>query len=145
MAILAVSGSRISPTMTMSGSWRRIVRSPLAKLSPTRSLICTWLTPPIWYSTGSSRVTMLLSGRITEASPAYSEEVLPDPVGPVIRIRPWGSARARSTTTRSRSSRPTSARVLAFSVSLRSSRMTTVSPCMVGMDQTRVSASWRSS
>jgi hypothetical protein len=61
-------------------------------------LICTWLTPAIWYSTGSSRVTTLMSGRITEASPAYSEEVLPDPVGPVIRISPWGSARARSTT-----------------------------------------------
>jgi len=47
MAMDAVSGSRISPTMTMSGSWRRMVRSPLAKLRPTRSLICTWLTPPI--------------------------------------------------------------------------------------------------
>ena len=85
-----------------------------------------------------------MSGRVTEASPAYSDEVLPDPVGPVIRIRPCGSPRARSTTTRSRSSRPTSASVLAFSVSLRNSRMTTVSPCIVGMDETRVSASCRS-
>ena len=86
----------------------------------------------------------MMSGRVTEASPAYSDEVLPDPVGPVIRIRPWDSARACSTMTRSRSSRPTSARVLGFSISLRSSRMTTVSPYMVGMDETRVSA-WRRS
>src|SRR5215218_647387 len=62
-----------------------MVRSPLPKDRPTRSLICTWLTPPIWYSTGSSRVTTLMSGRITETSPAYSEEVLPDPVGPVMQ------------------------------------------------------------
>ena len=32
MAISAVSESRISPTMTTSGSWRRIERKPLAKV-----------------------------------------------------------------------------------------------------------------
>jgi hypothetical protein len=39
MAMEAVFGSRISPTIAMSGSWRRMARSPLAKVSPTRSLI----------------------------------------------------------------------------------------------------------
>ena len=144
MAIEAVSGSRISPTMTMSGSCRRMVRRPLAKVSPTRSLIWTWLTPAIWYSTGSSSVTTLMSGRITVARPAYSDEVLPDPVGPVISTSPCGSDSARSNASRSWSARPISAIVLAFSASLRGSRITTVSPCIVGIDETRVSASCRS-
>ena len=34
MAICAVSWSRISPTMILSGSWRRIERRPRAKVSP---------------------------------------------------------------------------------------------------------------
>ena len=33
-AICAVSGSRISPTMILSGSWRRIERRPRAKVKP---------------------------------------------------------------------------------------------------------------
>ena len=39
-AMTAVSESRISPTLTMSGSWRRMERRPLAKLVPVRS--STW-------------------------------------------------------------------------------------------------------
>ena len=43
--IFAVSPSRISPTITTSGSERRIERSAVANVSPARWLICTWLMP----------------------------------------------------------------------------------------------------
>src|SRR5438094_21641 len=43
MATLAVSRSRISPTMMMSGSWRRIERSTVAKSSPICGRTCVWL------------------------------------------------------------------------------------------------------
>ena len=62
MLICAVSRSRISPTMMMSGSARIIARSPVAKVRPERGLTATWVTPSSWYSTGSSIVTMFLSG-----------------------------------------------------------------------------------
>ena len=64
IAIFAVSPSRTSPTMTTSGSERRIERSALANVSPARRLICIWLTPASRYSTGSSTVMMLISGRL---------------------------------------------------------------------------------
>ncbi len=62
MAIWAVSRSRISPTMMMSGSWRRKERSPAAKVSPMAAWTWTWLMPWIWTSTGSSTVMILCSG-----------------------------------------------------------------------------------
>ncbi len=68
--ILAVSPSRISPTMTTSGSERRIDRSAVAKVSPARGLIWTCLIPASRYSTGSSTVMMLISGRLVAASAA---------------------------------------------------------------------------
>jgi len=40
--IFAVSPSLISPTITTSGSERRIERSAAAKRRPARTLICTW-------------------------------------------------------------------------------------------------------
>ena len=61
MAISAVSASRISPTMMTSGSWRRIERRPLAKVSSIFGLTWIWPTPCSWYSTGSSMVMMFLS------------------------------------------------------------------------------------
>ncbi len=57
-AISAVSKSRISPTMMMSGSCRRNARRAVAKFSPISSCICTWLMPCRLYSTGSSAVLM---------------------------------------------------------------------------------------
>ncbi len=56
--ISAVSKSRISPTMMMSGSCRRKVRRAAAKLRPMSSCICTWLMPAKLNSTGSSAVEM---------------------------------------------------------------------------------------
>ncbi len=61
MAICAVSSSRISPTITLSGSWRRIERRPRAKVSPFFSLTGIWVIPRSWYSTGSSMVMILSS------------------------------------------------------------------------------------
>ena len=49
--ICAVSRSRVSPTRMTSGSWRRKERRAAAKVRPTCSLICTWLTPLRLYST----------------------------------------------------------------------------------------------
>ncbi|MNC73237.1 hypothetical protein D3C75_1244010 [compost metagenome] len=42
-AISAVSRSRISPTMTTSGSCRKMARSPRAKVMST--LVLTWVWP----------------------------------------------------------------------------------------------------
>ena len=90
MAICAVSWSRTSPMRTTSGSDRRIERSALAKFRPAFGLTCTWLMPSSRYSTGSSTVMTLISGRETAFSVAYSVVDFPDPVGPVTRIIPYG-------------------------------------------------------
>ena len=82
IAIRALSRSRISPTMMMSGSARTIARSPVAKVSPARSKTCICLTPLRRYSTGSSIVMIVFSGELTTATDAYSEVDLPEPVGP---------------------------------------------------------------
>ena len=52
-------------------------------------LTCVWLTPVSWYSTGSSMVKMLRSGLLITDKNAYSEVVLPEPVGPVTKMMPW--------------------------------------------------------
>ena len=62
IAICAVSLSRISPTMITSGSERTIERSPEANVRPALRLTWTWVSPGIWYSTGSSIVMMFISG-----------------------------------------------------------------------------------
>ncbi len=88
MAIWAVSWSRISPSSTTSGSERKIDRSADANVSPALRFTCTWLMPGMRYSTGSSTVMTLISGRATWLSVAYSVVDLPEPVGPVTRIMP---------------------------------------------------------
>ena len=87
-AMRAVSSSRISPTSTTSGSWRRMERSVSANDSPCFSFTCTCEIPGSTYSTGSSIVMMLTSTLLSSASSAYSVEVLPDPVGPVSSTMP---------------------------------------------------------
>ena len=62
IAMSAVSRSRISPTMMMSGSWRRNDFSAAAKVRPALSLTLTWLTPGRLISAGSSAVEMLMPG-----------------------------------------------------------------------------------
>jgi hypothetical protein len=72
IAIVAVSGSRISPTRTMSGSCRSTERSALAKVSPWASLTWIWEMPAMSYSTGSSTVTMFTRPVLSWLSAAYS-------------------------------------------------------------------------
>ena len=50
---------------TMSGSARKMDRSTAENLSPALVLICTWVAPSSWYSTGSSTVTTALSPVMT--------------------------------------------------------------------------------
>ena len=87
-AIWAVSRSRISPTISMSGSARIIERSPLANVSPAFGLIWIWVIPSIWYSTGSSIVMIPFSGLLSSVSAAYSVVDFPEPVGPVTSTAP---------------------------------------------------------
>jgi hypothetical protein len=56
--ISAVSGSRISPIMTTSGSSRRIERSAAAKVTPACRCTGTCVMPLSWYSIGASTVTI---------------------------------------------------------------------------------------
>ena len=60
MAISAVSVSRISPTITTFGSWRKMWRRPIANVSPMSERTAIWLMPFSSYSTGSSMVMMRL-------------------------------------------------------------------------------------
>ena len=69
-AIRAVSASRISPTMMMSGSARSIDRRPWAKPRPAFRLTWIWLIPSSWYSTGSSIVMMFFCGELIVLSAA---------------------------------------------------------------------------
>ena len=58
-AMCAVSPSRISPTMMMSGSARMIAFRPPANVIFALALMAICLTPSIRYSTGSSTVTIV--------------------------------------------------------------------------------------
>ncbi len=88
MAICAVSRSRVSPTRMMSGSWRRKLRRAVANPRPISSFTWSWFTPFRLYSTGSSAVMMFTSGALIVWMAEYSVVVLPEPVGPVMRIIP---------------------------------------------------------
>ena len=137
--IFAVSPSRISPTITTSGSERRIERSAAANVMPARALICTWLIPFSRYSTGSSTVMMLISGLLIWFSAANSVVDLPEPVGPVTRSAPVGRETMSDRVARISSERPSSSRVGGvFDLSRR--RMTTDSPSTVGRVATRTSS-----
>ena len=62
IAIFAVSRSRISPIMMMSGSWRISARTPSAKPSSIDWCTCIWLKAGSTISIGSSMVQTLTSG-----------------------------------------------------------------------------------
>ena len=142
IAICAVSRSRISPTIRMSGSARIIERRPVANVSPALGLTWTWVMPGIWYSTGSSIVMMFFSGVLAPTARAYSEVDLPEPVGPVTSTAPWAMEG------------PPEAAELVFlhaqlveleaELCLSRIRSTTDSPCTLGIVTTRTST-WRPS
>ena len=56
--------------MITSGSWRRKLRRPFAKVSSIFGFTGVWEMPLSWYSTGSSMVMMLRSGRLILESAA---------------------------------------------------------------------------
>ena len=62
IAISAVSRSRTSPTMMMSGSCRMSVRMPLAKSTPRPGWTCIWLNDGSTISIGSSTLQTFTSG-----------------------------------------------------------------------------------
>ena len=127
MAICAVSRSRISPTMMMSGSARIIERRPLANVRPALGLIWTCVMPSSWYSTGSSIVMMFCSTVLSWFSAPYSDVDLPEPVGPVTRTAPWACENAFVKRSRACGSMPScSSSIMTFDWSR--IRMTTFSP-----------------
>ncbi len=91
-AVCAVSASRSSPIMIVSGSWRSARRSAWPKLSVSRPT-SRWLTIDWWsswrISIGSSIVTMCERRvRLMWSSIAASVVVLPEPVAPVTSTSP---------------------------------------------------------
>ena len=91
MAICAVSWSRISPTMILSGSWRKNRTQSAREGEPFFSFTGICVIPRTWYSTGSSMVMILSSSVLISLIAAYSVVVLPEPVGPVTSTMPYGS------------------------------------------------------
>src|SRR3989441_420562 len=89
-----VSRSRISPTRTTSGSWRRMYLSAFLKLcvsAPTSRWFTTQFLCGCRYSIGSSMVTMCSCRSVLILSMIDASVVdLPEPVGPVTSTRPRG-------------------------------------------------------
>src|SRR5438445_10997496 len=140
IAISAVSLSRISPTMMMSGSCRKNDRTPLANVRPALGVLWAWFNRGHWYSTGSSTVTMFLSVVLILYSVEYRVVVLPLPVGPLTRIIPYGLSAIASHSSNVagvKPSLPSPSLVLDWS----KMRITTFSPNTVGSVDTRRSYS----
>ena len=89
-AILAVSESLISPIIITLGSCLKILLSTVAKSRPISLLTCTWLTPLISISTGSSTVIKLVPSTLSFCKNEYRVVDLPVPVAPVTSIIPLG-------------------------------------------------------
>ena len=123
----AVSLSRISPTMMMSGSCRTSERSPLAKVKLMSGLTCVWLTRGIRYSIGSSIVEIFTSGVFRMSRTVYKVVVLPQPVGPVASTIPTGRLIARCTRSSASPEKPRVSSVKPFAFSGKS-RSTAFSP-----------------
>ena len=112
------------------------VRTPFAKSSFTASFTEVWRIRAIGYSTGSSRVMMLIPSWSRWARIEYRVVVLPLPVGPVTRITPSGRSIIRRSAASAWADMPSSPR--ATIPRLRSStRSTMFSPCAVGREDTR--------
>ena len=91
-AVSAVTGSRISPIMITSGDWRSTLRSNSGNPTSALGLICDCRSPATAYSIGSSMVLIFRSPLFRCLRQPYRVVVLPDPVGPLTRIRPLGMA-----------------------------------------------------
>ena len=136
--ISAVWVSRISPSRITSGSWRSTERSTRAKLSSILSFTWIWVTPASRYSIGSSTVTSLRSSLRSAVSSAYSEVVLPEPVGPVTSSMPLGRSMPRRTCASTCAGMPMRSSDRVWS-DVSSTRSTTDSPQCEGMIEIRMS------
>src|SRR3989344_3384146 len=131
MAISAVSRSRISPTMMMSGSWRMRARRPSAKLKSSWGCTWVWLKLGSIISIGSSTVLTFTSSVATRFKVEYSVVVFPEPVGPVTRMMPCGRLTSASQRSASCWAKPRASRSLT-ALSGSKIRMTIFSPNAVG-------------
>ena len=135
-ATLAVSASRISPTISTSGSCRSKLRSTFGNVRPIFSFTWNWLTRSIWYSTGSSTVQRFRSTPRSTLRAAYNVVLLPDPVGPVTRTMPFGLASSRRSGVSTSPLKPSLSRS-SETPRWSSTRTTTLSPCVPGSVETR--------
>ena len=140
-AISAVSGSRISPTRITSGSCRKIARKQWAKVFPIEASIGTWMMPFMSYSIGSSVVISLSSILFKSLSAEYNVVVLPEPVGPVTSTIPFGLSITSRKAANVCGVMPTASKS-SFTTERSNTRITTHSPNIVGMTETRRSTGW---
>src|SRR5574344_346964 len=74
----------------MSGSCLNIALIHDAKVIPAFALTCDWFIPSNFISTGSSIVVIFTSSLFKLFNTEYNVVVLPDPVGPDVKIIPFG-------------------------------------------------------
>ena len=93
-----------------------------------------------WYSIGSSIVIILISDVCTFFKKAYKDVVFPDPVGPVIRIMPFGLVISCSSSFNNFGGKPSSSigTEIEFGFKI---RITTDSPYAPGRVEVRISIS----
>ena len=94
--------------------------------------------PGISYSIGSSTVRILRSRELIWLIPAYKVVLLPEPVGPVTKIMPWGLLIKSENKARFSAVIPKSSR-FKRALFLSSKRSTTRSPKLDGIVDTRTS------
>ena len=144
IAMSAVSASRISPTMILSGSWRRIERSPRAKVRPFFSFTGIWVMPAqLVLDRVLDGDDLVLLGLDLGQRRRRASWSCPSPVGPVTSTMPYGSRMKRRKRASSFSSKPSTSRRSEANclerLSLSRMRMTASSPCTDGMIETRKS------
>ncbi len=142
MASIAVSLSRISHTIIISGSWRTRVLSPDAKSNHISGLTWVWFMNGILYSTGSSSVDIFRSRGLKFFNTENSVVDFHDQVGQAtstiqyllfkVSLILWRLTSKNSSLFRSRSD-----------ISWRNIRITTFSQSTIGNRLTRISRfSW---
>ena len=135
--MVAVSLSRISPTIMTSGSCLRNDLRTVLKSKSISDFVCTWMALSRFLSTGFSAVNILISGVLMVFRAEYSVVVFPLPVGPVTRIRPYGRVMASWNIFRFPGKKPSCARLKSAEL-LSETRMTIASPKVaVGKTETR--------
>ena len=142
-AISAVSRSRISPTRILSGSCRKMLRRHWANVLPISASIGIWMMPSMSYSTGSSVVISLSSISFS----SFRRRIERRRLARARRARHQHDAVGLAD--HRRGTRPSVGRVhahrrpdRAMTTERSSTRMTTLSPNIVGSTLTRMSTGW---